>query len=108
MGLFDAIRDKAAELLGGAEEKVGELTGTELPGTDALGEQAQGYSEQAQGYADQAQGYAEGFGDQAQGYADQAQNLGDQAQGHGEQAQGYAQNAADGLPDVPGTFDPRN
>jgi len=31
MGLFDAIRDKAAELLGGAEEKVSELTSTAPP-----------------------------------------------------------------------------
>ena len=31
MGLFDAIREKASELLSGASEKVGELTG-DLPG----------------------------------------------------------------------------
>jgi hypothetical protein len=54
MGLFDAIRDKAAELLGGAEEKVSELTGTELPNTDTLADQAQGVGDTAQGYVDGA------------------------------------------------------
>lgn len=56
MGLFDAIRDKAAELMGGAEEKVSELAGTELPNTDALAEQAQGVGDTAQGYVDGATG----------------------------------------------------
>lgn len=82
MGLFDAIRDKAAELLGGAEEKVNELTGTELPNTDALAEQAQGVGDTAQGYVDGAQGYADG-------------------------AQGYVDNALPEIPN-PDTFDPRN
>jgi hypothetical protein len=82
MGLFDAIRDKAAELMGGAEEKVSELAGTELPNTDALAEQAQG------------------FGDTAQGYVD----------GAADTATGAAQDVAGALPEVPNpdTFDPRN
>jgi hypothetical protein len=93
MGLFDAIRDKAAELLGGAQEKVSEFTGTEVPNTDALAEQAQGAGDTAQGYADGAQGYVDGAADTAQGYADGAQ--------------GYVEGT---LPDVPNpdTFDPRN
>lgn len=96
MGLFDAIRDKAAELLGGAEEKVSELTGTELPNTDALADQAQGVGDAAQGYAEGAQGYVEG----AQGYAEGAQGY----------AEGAAQDVAGALPEVPNpdTFDPRN
>jgi uncharacterized protein YjbJ (UPF0337 family) len=82
MGLFDAIRDKAAELLGGAEEKVSELTGTELPNTDALAEQAQGVGETAQGYVD----------------------------GAADTATGAAQDVTGALPEVPNpdTFDPRN
>jgi hypothetical protein len=35
MGLFDIIKDKAAELLSGASDKVKDLTDTELPGTEA-------------------------------------------------------------------------
>jgi hypothetical protein len=31
MGLFDFVKDKAAELMSGAGDKVSELTGTELP-----------------------------------------------------------------------------
>jgi hypothetical protein len=82
MGLFDAIRDKAAELLGGAEEKVSELTGTEVPNTDALAEQAQGVGENAQGFVDSAT----------------------------ETATGAAQDVTGALPEVPNadTFDPRN
>ncbi len=89
MGLFDAIRDKAAELLGGAEEKVSELTGTELPNTDAL-------AEQAQGVGDTAQGYVDGATETATGYADTAT--------------GAAQDITGTLPEVPNpdTFDPRN
>ncbi|MPZ84905.1 MAG: hypothetical protein GEV28_32790 [Actinophytocola sp.] len=35
MGLFDIVKDKAAELFSGASEKVSELTGVELPGAEA-------------------------------------------------------------------------
>jgi hypothetical protein len=31
MGLFDIVKEKAAELMGGASDKVSELTGMELP-----------------------------------------------------------------------------
>jgi hypothetical protein len=41
MGLFDIIKDKAAELLGGAGDKVNELTGVEVPGTESADELAQ-------------------------------------------------------------------
>jgi hypothetical protein len=89
MGLFDAIRDKAAELMGGAQEKVSELTGTELPNTDALAEQAQGYTETAQGYADGAAGAVDGVADTATG---------------------AAQDVTGALPEVPNpdALDPRN
>lgn len=40
MGLFDIVKDKAAELFSGASEKVSELTGAELPGADDLAESA--------------------------------------------------------------------
>jgi hypothetical protein len=69
MGLFDAIREKAAELLGGAGEKVSELTGTELPNTDALAEQAQGYGDTAQGYVDGAAETATGAAQDVTGAA---------------------------------------
>jgi hypothetical protein len=41
MGLFDIIKEKAAELLGGAGEKVNDLTGVELPGTESTDQVAQ-------------------------------------------------------------------
>jgi hypothetical protein len=41
MGLFDVIKDKAAELLSGANDKVKDLTGVELPGTEAADQLAQ-------------------------------------------------------------------
>jgi hypothetical protein len=89
MGLFDAIRDKAAELMGGAQEKVSELTGTELPNTDALAEQAQGVTDTAQGYADTAT---------------------ETATGAVENVSGAAQDVTGALPEVPNPdqFDPRN
>jgi uncharacterized protein YjbJ (UPF0337 family) len=89
MGLFDAIRDKATELMGGAQEKVSELTGTELPNTDALADQAQGLGDTAQGYADGATGAVDGV----------AQDV-----------TGAAQDVTGALPEVPNpdTFDPRN
>jgi uncharacterized protein YjbJ (UPF0337 family) len=37
MGLFDAIREKAAELLSGVTEKAGDLAG-DIPGADILGD----------------------------------------------------------------------
>jgi uncharacterized protein YjbJ (UPF0337 family) len=94
MGLFDAVREKAAELLSGAGDKVSELTGTDLADTQ------QNVTEGAQGYADQAQGAAEGYTDQAQGYADQAQGAAD---GYADQAQGYADQATAAGQDLTGT-----
>lgn len=61
MGLFDAVREKAAELLSGATDKVSELTGTDLAdaqqnATDTATETAQNAGDTAQGYADTATG----------------------------------------------------
>ena len=41
MSLFDVIKDKATELLGGASEKVSDLTGVDLPVGEAAGQVAQ-------------------------------------------------------------------
>lgn len=62
MGLFDIIKDKAAELLSGASDKVNDLTGAELPGTEA---------------ADQLEQSADNLADTA---ATAGQNLTDTAQ----------------------------
>lgn len=40
MSLFDIIKEKAGELLGGAGEKVTELTGIDLPGAEQAGQAA--------------------------------------------------------------------
>jgi uncharacterized protein YjbJ (UPF0337 family) len=74
MGLFDIVREKASELLGGASEKVSELTGTELPGKDAAEELTQS--------ADNVTG-------------DVAGNVTEAAQGVGETATGAAQDVTD-------------
>jgi hypothetical protein len=41
MSLFDMIKDKTTELLGGASEKVSDLTGIDLPVGEAVGQVAQ-------------------------------------------------------------------
>ncbi|WP_284745700.1 hypothetical protein [Amycolatopsis sp. RTGN1] len=45
MSLFDMIKDKAAELLGGASEKVSDLTGVDLPVSEAVDGVAQSAAE---------------------------------------------------------------
>jgi hypothetical protein len=50
MSLFDTLKEKAAELLGGAGDKVSELTGIDLPG----GEIAGGLADAGQNLADTA------------------------------------------------------
>ncbi|MEU8635494.1 hypothetical protein AB0C38_25300 [Amycolatopsis sp. NPDC048633] len=57
MSLFDMIKDKATELLGGASEKVSEVTGIDLPVGDAAGqvsESAAGLTESGQNVVDTA------------------------------------------------------
>lgn len=68
MGLFDIVREKAAELLSGAGDKVSELTGTELPGADAadqLTQSAENVTDTAQDLGDTATGAAQDFTDSA-------------------------------------------
>ena len=50
MSLFDAIREKASELLSGATEKVGDLAG-EVPGVQDLSQSATDAGEQVAGTA---------------------------------------------------------
>ncbi|WP_439379678.1 hypothetical protein [Amycolatopsis lexingtonensis] len=45
MSLFDMIKDKATELLGGAGEKVSDLTGIDLPVGEAADQVAQSAAE---------------------------------------------------------------
>lgn len=72
MGLFDSIKEKASELLGGASDKVSELTGTELPGQEAAENVAGNVTETAQGYGEQAQGVGETATGAAQDVTDSA------------------------------------
>jgi hypothetical protein len=51
MSLFDMLKEKASELLGGATDKVTEMTGFESP-ADAVG----GVTEAGQGVVDSATG----------------------------------------------------
>ncbi|MBB4905504.1 hypothetical protein [Actinophytocola algeriensis] len=81
MGLFDAVREKAAELLSGATDKVSELTGTDIAdaqqnATDAASESAQNLGDTAQGYADTASGAGQDLAGTA---ADSVQNVTDTA-----------------------------
>jgi hypothetical protein len=75
MGLFDAMKEKAAELLSGAGDKVSELTGTDL------GEAQQNVTDTAQNVGDTATGAAEQYTDTAQDHVntvtDQAQDVTD-------------------------------
>lgn len=58
MGLFDSVREKAAELLSGASDKVSELTGAELPNAEAATDQL---SQSADTAVDSATGAADGL-----------------------------------------------
>ena len=72
MGLFDAVREKAAELLSGATDKVSELTGTDLAdaqqtATDAASESAQNLGDTAQDLTGTATDSAQNVTDTATG-----------------------------------------
>ena len=86
MGLFDAIREKAGELLSGASEKVGDLAG-DLPGA----QEVQDLSQSATDAAGQA-------GEQAAGTA---QELGATASDVSGSVTDAADTVAGSLPDVP-------
>ena len=64
MGLFDTIREKAAELLSGATEKASELAG-DLPGAEILEGLSQSASDTASDATDEAVGTVQDLGDSA-------------------------------------------
>jgi hypothetical protein len=69
MGLFDAVREKAAELLSGASDKVSELTGADL------GEAQQNVTDTTQNLGDTAQGHVDtATGSVTDSVADATQN----------------------------------
>lgn len=77
MGLFDAVREKAAELLSGATDKVSELTGTDLADAQQTAtDSAQNLGDTAQNYGDMASGAGQDLAGTA---ADTAQNVTDTA-----------------------------
>jgi uncharacterized protein YunC (DUF1805 family) len=57
VGLFDAIREKAGELLSGATEKVGDLT-ADLPGVQEVQDMTQSAGDQATAAAENLSGTA--------------------------------------------------
>jgi hypothetical protein len=61
MGLFDTIREKAAELLSGVTEKASELAG-ELPGAETLEELSQSATDAVSHTTDEASGTVEDLG----------------------------------------------
>jgi hypothetical protein len=81
MSLFDMFKEKASELLGGAGDKVSELTGVDLTGGEAV-EQA---TQSATDLADTATAAGEGLVDSAttagEGLVDSAGTIGDTATG---------------------------
>ena len=91
MGLFDTIREKAAELLSGVSEKAGDLAG-DLPGADVL----EGLSGSAADAVSQATEEAEGT----------VQDLGASATEAASDATGSVTDAADtvsgAVTDLPG------
>jgi vacuolar-type H+-ATPase subunit H len=79
MGLFDAVREKAAELLSGATEKVSELTGTDLADAQQNAtDTAQNVGETAQGHVDTVSGAGQDLAGTA---TDSVQNVSDTATG---------------------------
>jgi hypothetical protein len=62
MGLFDMVKEKVSELLSGAGDKVAEVTGAELPGTevaDQVTQSAENLADTTQGLTDTATGAVE-------------------------------------------------
>jgi hypothetical protein len=79
MGLFDAVREKAAELLSGATEKVSELTGTDLADAQQNAtDTTQNLGETAQGHVDTVSGAGQDLAGTA---TDSVQNVSDTATG---------------------------
>lgn len=78
MSLFDTLKEKAAELLGGAGDKVSELTGVDLSAGEAAVDQA---SQAAGDLAETGQGLADTATETGQGIVDSAGPLGETATG---------------------------
>jgi hypothetical protein len=72
MGLFDVFKEKAAELLSGAGDKVSEVTGVELPDAEAVTDQV---SQSVDGVAESAQGVGDVATDAASGVVDSASEV---------------------------------
>ena len=72
MSLFDAFKDKAAELFGGAGDKVSEMTGITLPGAEV----ADQFTQSADQVAQTAEGFADGATEAGQNLTDTAQDFG--------------------------------
>ncbi len=75
MGLFDIIKDKAAELFSGASEKVNDLTGVELPGTEAADQPAQSADNLADTAATAGQDVTDSAATAGQDVTDTAQDI---------------------------------
>lgn len=66
MGLFDIVKEKAAELMSGAADKVSELTGTEVPqSADEVTDTANNLGDTATGLGDTATGMTQDLTDTA-------------------------------------------
>ena len=79
MGLFNTIREKAAELLSGATDKAGELAG-DLPGAEVLQDLSGSATDAAGEASDEAAGTVQDLGaDATEATADTADSVTDAA-----------------------------
>lgn len=69
MGLFDALKEKAGELLQGGKDQLGEAVGIEPPAVDGVADQA---TQAAEGVTQTGQDAAEGAQSAAEGAATDA------------------------------------
>ncbi|GAB2984187.1 hypothetical protein LWP59_17995 [Amycolatopsis acidiphila] len=65
MSLFDMIKGKAEELLGGVGDKVAELTGIDVPGREQISETTTGLAEAGQNLTDTAVSTGQSLADTA-------------------------------------------
>lgn len=72
MSLFDAFKEKAAELFGGAGDKVGELTGLDVPGTEVVDQ----FTQSGDQVTEAVGGFTDGANEAGQNLADSAQDFG--------------------------------
>ncbi len=81
MSLFDMLKEKATELLGGAGEKVSELTGVDLPGGEAVDQVTQSATDLAESGQTIAETATETATSAGQDVVDSAGALGETATG---------------------------